>query len=233
MLGNVYITVFAFFSECLELYYNSKHCSEYGDRVIMKIILMFFKLTLKKNIFHYIYVILSTVTVLSFIKVIFNFMDRLINDIYLNQKYGNIHYKMSGIRLLFTLLGFAIIIALYYYVMTSNCEDYRIMKILGATRQHIRRLIFIQNLIMGIVIIPISLFLENKVTSLALIKLFGTEQYHSNSLNNKQISIAVVILLIGFIIIHGLIIVRRIKRTYPIQIGGGMQSKKGRLFLWH
>lgn len=114
------------------------------------------KLMFIRNHFNYLRVILSIILTYIILAIIMVYMDNVL-ILSTEPVYTNMHYIFISIRTIFFIAGITYIINQYHSIMKSGMRDYCILRGLGATRNIIRILIFLQMLFLVIISIPIGL----------------------------------------------------------------------------
>lgn len=139
----------------------------------------YFKLMIVRNKLYYLYIIISIVLSYIAISAIMIYID---NTLILGSDfiYPSFRYIYISIRTVFIIGGILLIVSQYYNVMKSSIRDYCILKTLGATKNIIRMLIFIQIVFLMIITSPIGLY-TGYILSNLIINSLGSFSLNSSS----------------------------------------------------
>jgi ABC-type antimicrobial peptide transport system permease subunit len=190
-------------------------------REYMKLIKNFIKLSIVGNVKSYFKAfgaVLITTVILT-----------ICNNIINNLKMGNmellsslryLNFKYSSIQLTLCILGGIFILNQYYRIMKTNIKNYSIIKVLGASRNQMRVLIYLQSLLLFAVTVPFGLFAGISLSNYILKTLYrlifqGFDYYTMDS----SLEILFLSGMISFaVMVFGVITEMGMKRKWPSQI---------------
>jgi ABC-type antimicrobial peptide transport system permease subunit len=147
----------------------------------MDLLKTYLKIIFIRHRYNYLIIILSIIGTYIAMAVTLVYMDNLL---FLSSEnmYPYLHYLYISLRTIFAIGGITFIISQYYNIMRSGVRDYCILKALGATRQNIKNLIFLQMIFLIIITVPIGLFTGYLLTG-SILELLDSFSLNQNTLD--------------------------------------------------
>jgi len=149
------------------------------------------------------------------------------NNLFENLKSGNmipslmyLRFKFSSIQTILSIIGGIFVLNQYYRIMRTNIKDYNLIKTLGAARNQIRILIFLQAFLLFALTVPVALIFGISASNYILNALVNiTLQDFSYNLINSSLAILFIVGMISCaILVFGVMLEVGINRKLPPQI---------------
>jgi ABC-type antimicrobial peptide transport system permease subunit len=182
----------------------------------MKLFQNFLKLSIAGNIRNY----LKTAGAVIITVIILILSNNLISNI----RFGNIiiqnNFKYSSIQMTLSILGGIFILNQYYRTMKMNIKNYSIIKALGASRNQMRLLIYLQSILLFLITVPVGTFTGISLSNI-LLKELADVAFRGFNYDIFDSSFEILIIsgmISGSVLIFGIIIDIGVKRKLPSQI---------------
>ncbi len=130
------------------------------------------------------------------------------------------NYKYSSIQMSLSVLGGIFVINQYYRTMKGNIKNYGIIKTMGASRNQMRLLIYLQTFLLFIITVPVGIFAGISISNIIL-KALSENQFRNHHYNGLESSAGILIIsgaISCTILAFGVITEIGVKKKLPAQM---------------